>query len=81
MRNGLALSGADADRVLRQARAAQVFEQQNHFVFLILILQRAGRAAARGGTNCRVAATLELRDSFGQLRPAATAAAAAFEDA
>ena len=46
---GLALSGADTDRILREARAAQIFEEQDHFVLLILILQRAGRAPARGG--------------------------------
>jgi hypothetical protein len=55
---------------MHQFAPAEVFEQQNHLVFLI--------AAAAWWCTAHL---LELRDTFGQIAPAGRGAAYGFEDA
>ena len=75
----LSLPGCDAQLVLVHSGTAQILEQQDHLV--LLILKRACRAAT---PNCRegiMPVALELFDGFRQLRAAATASPTAFENA
>ena len=74
---GLSLSGADAHGVLSRARPAQVLEQEDHFVLLVL----QGAHAMRFGHHGAAPAVIELLDRLRQLGTAAPAPPAAFKNA
>ena len=75
---GLSLPGADAHRLLGHAGAAEVFEQENHFVLLVV----KGIPATRYSVCCRpVPVALKLLDRFRQFGAAATAPPAALQNA
>lgn len=74
----LSLPGCDAHGVLGYPGAAEVLEQENHFVFLILQGILATEYSIRSRT---VAVAFKLLDRLGQLGTAASTLPAVFQDA
>ena len=72
------MAGADAHGVLRHPGAAEILEQENHFVLLVLKgIPPAGHSVCTGA----VAVALKLFDRFSQFGAAATAPPTAFQNA
>ena len=74
---GLSLPGSDAHGLLNRTGTAQILEQEDHLVLLIL----PGTHAMGLGRHGAAPAVLKLLDGFRQLRPAASASPAGFENA
>lgn len=76
------MSGFNGDGVLCETAAAQVFEQQNHLVLMVLNpFPRGGAPRSRRGRDGVAAASLELCDSIRQLPAATLPPAGHFQDA